>query len=74
MPHVTGRGGPEVRVVVSGQRQGQVYLCDATNLGSSARCRHHVSEGRSGRSDKRHKKITAPFSIVAGKTEIRCVK
>lgn len=54
--HVTRRGGPEVRVVIGGQRQGQVYLCDSTNLESSARCRHHVSEGRSGRLNKQHKK------------------
>lgn len=36
LPHLTRRGGSEVCVVVSGQHQGQVYLCDTANLGSSA--------------------------------------
>lgn len=48
MPHLTWRHGPEVCVVVSCQRQGQVYLCDAANLGPSARRRHPVSESCSG--------------------------
>lgn len=48
MPHLTWRHGPEVRVVVSRQRQGQVYLCDAADLGPSARRRRPVSESRSG--------------------------
>lgn len=38
VPHVAGGDGSEVCVVISGQHQGQVYLCDAANLGSSARC------------------------------------
>lgn len=49
MPNLTGRGGAEVCVVVSRQRQGQVYLCDTTNLGSSAHRRHHISEGCPGK-------------------------
>lgn len=36
VPHLTRRGGSEVCVVISGQHQGQVYLCDTANLGPSA--------------------------------------
>lgn len=43
------RGGSEVCVVISGQHQGQVYLCDTANLGSSAHSRHHISKGGPGR-------------------------
>lgn len=49
VPHLTRRGGSEVCVVISGQHQGQVYLCDTANLGSSAHRRHPVSEGCPGR-------------------------
>lgn len=49
VPNLTRRGGSEVCVVISGQHQGQVYLCDTANLGSSAHSRHHVSEGCPGR-------------------------
>lgn len=45
---VTRRDGPEVCVVISGQRQGQVYLCDTADLESSAHSRHPVSEGCPG--------------------------
>lgn len=48
VPHLTRRGGSEVCVVISGQHQGQVYLCDTANLGSSAHSWHPVSEGCPG--------------------------
>lgn len=35
-------------VVISGQRQGQVYLCNSANLGPSAHNRHSDSEGCPG--------------------------
>lgn len=49
MSHLARRGDPEVRLVIGGQRQGQVYLCDAADPGSRADCRHPVSEGYPGR-------------------------
>lgn len=48
VPQLTWRHGPEVCVVVSRQRQGQVYLCDAADLGPSARRRRPVSESCAG--------------------------
>lgn len=48
MPHSSGGGRPEVCVVFSGQRQGQIYLCDTANVGPSAHSRHPVPEGCPG--------------------------
>lgn len=48
VPRLTRRDDSEVCVVICSQRQGQVYLCDTANLGSSARSGHPVSEGCSG--------------------------
>lgn len=48
VPHLTWRDGSEVRVVVSRQHQGQIYLRDTANLGPSARRRHPVSKSGSG--------------------------
>lgn len=48
VPHLARRDGSEVRVVISCQRQGQIYLCDTANLGPSAHRWHPDSESCSG--------------------------
>lgn len=63
VPNLTWRGGSEVCVVISGQHQGQVYLCDTANLGSSAHSRHHVSEGCPGRTGQIKNKMTVSFQF-----------
>lgn len=48
VPNLAWRGGAEVCVVISCQRQGQVYLCDTANLGPSAHSWHPDSESCPG--------------------------
>lgn len=48
VPHLAWGGGAEMCVVISCQRQGQVYLCDTADLGPSAHSRHPHSESCAG--------------------------
>lgn len=75
MSDVTRRDGPEVCVVISGQRQGQVYLCDTADLGSSAHSRHPVSEGCPGNFQAKlekqvHVRYVSSSTIICEKLEI----
>lgn len=65
LPNHTRRGGAEVCVVLSSQRQGQVYLCDTANLGSSAHSRHHISEGGAGKTGWTEKVLHFYFTVNA---------